>query len=171
VPRSLRLSSREPPVPLTSCSSTSPRPGWIRTSSPQPPSSVLQDALEELSVRLERSKGSRDGALLLLQVPERTDQLTAIVYAPQEGLVVKVDREQLTKAIAYLVRFLANRVDPDGRVAIHLQTVPDDPNRVRLSLVGRPAQLSTLEREHDPAAGRIGPASCATRLRPVPGRS
>jgi hypothetical protein len=66
---------------------------------------------------------------------------------------------------------IGNRVDPDGRVAIHLQTVPDDPNRVRLSLVGRPAQLSTLEREYDPAAGRIGPTSCATRLRPVPGRS
>jgi signal transduction histidine kinase len=31
--------------------------------------------------------------------------------------------------------------------------------------------FSTLEREHHPAAGRIGPASCATRLRPVPGRS
>jgi nitrogen-specific signal transduction histidine kinase len=109
---------------------------------------LLHDALEELSVRLERSKGPRDAALFLLQVPERADQLTAILYAPQEGLVVKVDREQLTKAIGYLVRFLANRVDADGRVAIHLQTCPDDANRVRLSLTGRPAILSVLEREH-----------------------
>ena len=109
---------------------------------------LLHDALEELSVRLERSKGPSDAALFLLQVPERTEQLTAILYAPQEGLVVKADREQLTKAIGYLVRFLANRVDADGRVAIHLQTSPEDPGRVRLSLTGRPAQLSTLEREH-----------------------
>jgi nitrogen-specific signal transduction histidine kinase len=63
-------------------------------------------------------------------------------------VVVKVDREQLTKAIGYLVRYLANRVDADGRVAIHLQTSPDDPERARLSLTGRPAQLSALEREH-----------------------
>ena len=33
-------------------------------------------------------------------------------------------------------------------MAIHLQTVPDDAGRVRLSLTGRPAELSTLEREH-----------------------
>jgi signal transduction histidine kinase len=109
---------------------------------------LLHQALEELSVRLERSKGPRHAALFLLQVPERTDQLTAILYAPQDGLVVKVDHDQLTKAIGYLVRFLANRVEAEGRVAIHLQTAPDDPGRVRLSLTGRPAQLSTLEREH-----------------------
>jgi nitrogen-specific signal transduction histidine kinase len=109
---------------------------------------LLHDAVEELSIRLERSKGPRDAALFLIQIPERTDQLTAILYAPQEGLFVKVDREQLTKAIGYLIRFLANRVDADGRVAIHLQTSPDDFNRVRLSLTGRPAFLSVLEREH-----------------------
>jgi signal transduction histidine kinase len=109
---------------------------------------VLHDALEELSVRLERSKGPRDAALFLIQVPERTDQLTAILYAPTDGLVVKVDREQMTKAIGYLVRYLANRVDADGRVAIHLQASPDDPDRARLSLTGRPAHLSALEREH-----------------------
>jgi signal transduction histidine kinase len=109
---------------------------------------LLHDALEELSVRLERSKGPSDAALFLLQVPGRTEQLTAILYAPQEGLVVKADREQLTKGIGYLVRFLATRVDADGRVAIHLQTSPEDPGRVRLSLAGRPAQLSALEREH-----------------------
>jgi nitrogen-specific signal transduction histidine kinase len=109
---------------------------------------LLHDALEELSIRLERSKGPSDAALFLLQVPERTEQLTAILYAPQQGLVVKADREQLTKAIGYLVRFLANRVDADGRVAIHLQTSPEDPGQVRLSLTGRPAQISTPEREH-----------------------
>ena len=109
---------------------------------------LLHDALEEHSVRLERSPGPSDAALFLLQVPERAEQLTAILYAPQEGLVVKADREQLTKAIGYLVRFLANRVDAEGRVAIHLQTSPEDPSRVRLSLTGRPAELSTLEREH-----------------------
>jgi nitrogen-specific signal transduction histidine kinase len=108
---------------------------------------LLHDALDELSVRLERSKSSRDAALFLLRVPERSDQLTALLYAPQDGLVVKVDREQLTKAIGYLVRYLANRVGPDGRVAIQLQAVPDDPGRVRLSLAGRPAELSAAERE------------------------
>ena len=108
---------------------------------------LLHDALEELSVRLEQAKGPREAALLLLRVPERTDQLTTILYAPEGGLVVKVDRDQLTKAIGYLVRFLANRVEPEGRVAIHLQSSPDDSSRVRLSLTGRPAQLSALERE------------------------
>jgi nitrogen-specific signal transduction histidine kinase len=108
---------------------------------------LLHDALEELSVRLEPSKGPREAALFLLRVPERTDQLTAILYAPEGGLVVKVDRDQLTKAIGYLVRFLANRVEPEGRVAIHLQSSPEDSGRVRLSLTGRPAQLSALERE------------------------
>jgi PAS domain S-box-containing protein len=109
---------------------------------------LLHDALAELSVRLERVREPRESALFLLQVPERADQLTAIVYAPEPGLVVKADREQLTKAIGYLVRFLAHRVAPDGRVAMHLQTSPDDPARVRLVLTGRPAELSGLEREH-----------------------
>jgi nitrogen-specific signal transduction histidine kinase len=109
---------------------------------------VLHDALDELSVHLERSKGPRDAALFLIQVPERTDQLTAILSVPHDGVVVKVDREQLTKAIGYLVRFLANRVDANGRVAIHLQTSPDDPGRARLTLTGRPAHLSAAEREH-----------------------
>jgi PAS domain S-box-containing protein len=108
---------------------------------------LLHDALEELSVRLERSRGPRDAALFLLQVPERPDQLTAILYAPDGDLVAKVDREQLTKAIGYLVRFLANRVEREGRVAIHLQVASDDPGRIRLALTGRPAQLSALERE------------------------
>ena len=62
--------------------------------------------------------------------------------------MVRADPEQLTKAVGYLVRFLAHRVEADGRVAIHLQTVPDDASRVRLSLTGRPAELSALEREH-----------------------
>jgi PAS domain S-box-containing protein len=109
---------------------------------------LLHDALAELSVRLERSRGPRESALFLLQLPERAEQLTAILYAPEGDLVVKVDRDQLTKAIGYLVRFLANRVPPEGRVAIHLQASPDDPSRVRLTLTGRPAELSALEREH-----------------------
>ena len=109
---------------------------------------VLLDALDELSVHLDRPRGPRDNALFLIQVPERTDQLTAILSAPRDAVVVKADREQLTKAIGYLVRYLANRVDADGRVAIHLQTSPDDPGRARLTLTGRPAQLSALEREH-----------------------
>lgn len=109
---------------------------------------ILHDALDELSVHLERGKGPRDAALFLIQVPERTDQLTAILSTPRDGIVVKVDRDQLTKAIGYLVRFLANRVDADGRVAIHLQMSPDDPGIARLTLTGRPGQLSMPEREH-----------------------
>ncbi len=109
---------------------------------------LLHDALAELSVRLERSRGPRESALFLLQLPERAEQLTAILYAPEGDLVVKVDRDQLTKAIGYLVRFLAHRVPPEGRVAIHLQASPDDPSRVRLTLTGRPAEISALEREH-----------------------
>jgi signal transduction histidine kinase len=107
---------------------------------------VLHDALEEASVRLEASGGPRDAALFLLKAPERADQLTAILYAPDEGLVVRVDREQLTKAIGHLIRFLANRVEPDGRVAFHLQTTPDG-ERVRLAISGRPATLTPQERE------------------------
>jgi hypothetical protein len=93
-------------------------------------------------------KPGSEAALFLLDVPERGDQLTTILYAPPGEMVAKVDREQLTKAIGYLVRFLANRVEPDGRVAIHLQPTTDDPSRLRLSLSGRPAQLSPAEREH-----------------------
>jgi PAS domain S-box-containing protein len=109
---------------------------------------LLHDALEEHSVRLERSRGPRETGLFLLQVPERAEQLTAILYAPEGDLLVKVDREQLTKAIGYVIRFLANRVEREGRVAIHLQVSPDDPTLLRLALTGRPAQLSPLEREH-----------------------
>jgi signal transduction histidine kinase len=109
---------------------------------------LLHDALDDLSVRFERAPGPRDAALFLLEVPERADQLTAILYAPQEGLVVRADRDQLTKAIGYLVRFLAHRVHADGRVAIHLQPAPDDPGRARLTVTGRPAELSGLERDH-----------------------
>jgi nitrogen-specific signal transduction histidine kinase len=97
---------------------------------------------------LERAREPRESALFLLGVPERADRLTGILYAPEGGLVVKADREQLTKAIGYLVRFLAHRVAPEGRVAIHLQASPDDPARIRLTLTGRPAEVSALEREH-----------------------
>jgi nitrogen-specific signal transduction histidine kinase len=109
---------------------------------------VLHDALDEVAVRLERSRTARASALFLISTPERPDQLTAMLYAPDDGLVVRADREQLTKAIGYLIRFLANRVEPDGRIAIHLQAAPDDAGRARLTLSGRPAALSMAEREH-----------------------
>jgi PAS domain S-box-containing protein len=109
---------------------------------------VLHDALEDVSVRLERAKGPREAALFLLQRPERADQLTAFLYAPESDAVVRADREQLTKALAYLIRFLANRVEADGRVAIQLHKAGDDAGRLRLTLTGRPAHLSSHERDH-----------------------
>lgn len=109
---------------------------------------LLHDALEDVSVRLERGKGQPEATLFLLQTPERAEQLTAVLYAPDADLVVRADREQLTRAVAYLIRFLANRVEAAGRVAIHLQKAPDDPARLRLTLTGRPATLAPHEREH-----------------------
>jgi PAS domain S-box-containing protein len=109
---------------------------------------VLHDALEDVSVRLERAKGPREAELFLLQTPERSDQLTAILYVPEPDRRVRADREQLTKAVAYLIRFLANRVEATGRVAIHLQRAPDDAGRLRLTLTGRPASLSSHERDN-----------------------
>jgi PAS domain S-box-containing protein len=109
---------------------------------------LLHHALEDVAVRLERGKGQPEATLFLLQTPERAAQLTAILYAPDADLLVRADREQLTRAVAYLIRFLANRVEGEGRVVIHLQKAPDDPTRVRLTLTGRPASLSAHEREH-----------------------
>jgi PAS domain S-box-containing protein len=108
---------------------------------------VLQDALEEVCVRLERGKSTREAALFLIDTPERSQQLTAILYAPDQNLTIRGDREQLSKAIGYVIRFLANRVEGDGRMSIHLQAPPDEPGGVRLSLTGRPASLSPHERE------------------------
>lgn len=108
---------------------------------------LLNDALEELALRFERPKASQDAAIFLLQPPDRNDRLTAVFYAPDTDLVVKADREQLGKALGYLIRFLVNRVEGEGRVAIHALPDPDDPRTVRLSILGKPATLSPAERE------------------------
>lgn len=108
---------------------------------------VLHGALDEVCVRLERGESTREATLFLIDTPERSHQLTAILYAPDQNLVVRGDREQLTKAIGYVIRFLANRVEADGRMAIHLQAPAEEPGRVRLSLTGRPAALTPHERE------------------------
>jgi signal transduction histidine kinase len=108
---------------------------------------LLNEALEDVALRLERPRPSAEGAFFLLQAPDRTDHLTAVLYAPETDLIVKADRDQLGKALGYLVRFLLNRVEPDGRVAIHIVPDPDHPQVVRLSMVGRPATLTATERE------------------------
>lgn len=108
---------------------------------------LLHQALEDLAIRLERPRGSQEAAIFLLQVPERSDRLTAILYTPQPDLVIKVDREQLSKALGYLVRFLVHRVAPDGRVAVHALADPDDPATVRVAILGKPATLTPEERE------------------------
>jgi len=108
---------------------------------------LLNQALEDLAIRLERPRASQEAAIFLLQLPERSDRLTAILYTPQPDLVIKVDREQLSKALGYLIRFLLHRVAPDGRVAIHALVDPDDPGTVRVSILGKPATLTAEERE------------------------
>lgn len=108
---------------------------------------LLNDALEDLTLRFERPKASSEGAFFLLQTPERSDHLTGVLYAPDTDLMVKADRDQLGKAFGYLIRFLVNRVEPNGRVAIHALLDPDHPQAVRLSMVGKPAVLSPSERE------------------------
>ncbi len=108
---------------------------------------LVNDALADLALRFERAKDAQDAAIFLLEVPDRGDRLTAILYTPETGLVVKADREQLGKALGYLVRFLVDRVAPDGRVAIHVLADPEDPRTVRLSILGKPAMLTPAERE------------------------
>lgn len=108
---------------------------------------LLNDVLEDLTQRFERPKNAQDAAIFLLQVPERADRLTAILYAPDPDLVVRADRDQLGKALGYLLRFLLNRVAPEGRVAIHALSDPDRPQVVRLSILGKPAVLADAERE------------------------
>jgi hypothetical protein len=88
-----------------------------------------------------------EGTFFLLQTPERGDALTAMLYAPDTDLVVKADRDQLTKALGYLLRFLVTRVEPSGRVAIHVLPDPDNAQAVRLVVVGKPAHLAPTERE------------------------
>lgn len=109
---------------------------------------VLNDAIESLALRLERPRVSQDATILLLQVPDRTDRLTTVLYTPDADLVVRADRDQLAKGIGYLLRFLVSRVAADGRVAIHAVPDPADPRAsIRLSLLGKPASLTPTERE------------------------
>ncbi len=108
---------------------------------------LLNDALEDLALRFERPNVSQDATIFLLQAPDRPDRLTALLYAPATDLVVKADRDQLGKALGYLVRFLMDRVAADGRLAIHVLPDPDNSRSVRLSMVGKPATLSVTERE------------------------
>jgi PAS domain S-box-containing protein len=108
---------------------------------------LLNEALEDLAVRLERPRVASEGTFFLLQTPERGDHLTAMLYAPDADLVVKADRDQLTKALGYLLRFLVARVEPGGRVAIHAVADPDQAQTIRLTIVGKPAHLSPTERE------------------------
>ncbi|MGH7267443.1 MAG: PAS domain-containing protein [Candidatus Rokuibacteriota bacterium] len=108
---------------------------------------LLNDALEDLAIRFERPAASQDASIFLLQLPDRTDRLTAVLYAPDSDLMVKADRDQLGKACGYLVRFLAGRVAKDGRVAIHVLPDPDNAQHVRLSILGKPAALTAAERE------------------------
>jgi signal transduction histidine kinase len=109
---------------------------------------LVNDALEGVTLRLERQRGSGEGSFFLLQAPDRADHLSAVLYMPDTDLVVKADREQLGKALGYLVRFLINRVEANGRVAIHALPDPDNAHAVRLSLMGKPASLAPTEREH-----------------------
>lgn len=108
---------------------------------------LLNDALEELAIRFERPKLSQGAAIFLLQPPDRTDRLTAVLYTSDADLIVKADREQLGKALGYLIRFLMNRVEGNGRVAIHALPDPDEPRTVRLSILGKPAALAAADRE------------------------
>ncbi len=108
---------------------------------------LVNDALADLALRLERPQTSQDATIFLLEAPDRTDRLTAVLYTPETDLVVRADRDQLGKALGYLVRFLVARVEPDGRVAIHVVPDPDNPRTVRLSLLGKPATLTPADRE------------------------
>src|SRR3989442_12373402 len=51
------------------------------------------------------------------------------------------------KGVGYLIRFLLNRVQANGRRAIHAVPDADQPQQVRLSIVGKPATLTSAERE------------------------
>jgi signal transduction histidine kinase len=108
---------------------------------------LVNDALADLALRFERPRSTNEAAIFLLEVPDRGDRLTAVLYTPDTDLVVKADRDQLGKALGYLVRFLIARVEPDGRVAIHVVPGTDSPRTARISLVGKPATLTDAERE------------------------
>jgi two-component system, NtrC family, sensor histidine kinase AtoS len=108
---------------------------------------LINDALADLALRFERPRSSQDAAIFLLDVPDRSDRLTAVLYTPESDLLIKADRDQLGKAFGYLVRFLIARVETDGRVAIHVLPDPDDARTVRVSLLGKPAMLTPADRE------------------------
>jgi PAS domain S-box-containing protein len=108
---------------------------------------LVNQALGDLALRLERPRAAQDATIFLLEVPDRKSRLTAVLYAPAADLTVRADRDQLGKALGYLIRFLMARVEPDGRLAIHVLTDADDVRTVRMSLVGRPATLPATERE------------------------
>ena len=108
---------------------------------------LLNDAIESLALRFERPRVSQDATILLLQVPDRPDRLTTVLYTPDTDLVVRADRDQLGKAIGYLLRFLLSRVAADGRVAIRAAPDPDQPRTMRLLILGKPAALAPSERE------------------------
>jgi len=108
---------------------------------------LVNETLEDLALRFERPRASQDAAIFLLEVPDRQSRLTAMLYAPKADLIVKADRDQLGKALGYVIRFLMARVEPDGRLAIHVLPDPDHPRLLRLSMVGKPAALSPEERE------------------------
>jgi PAS domain S-box-containing protein len=108
---------------------------------------LVSDALETLTLRLDRPRVSDDATIFLLQVPDRADRLTTVLYTPDPELLVRGDRDQLGKAIGYLLRFLVSRVASEGRVAIHATVDPDSPRQMRLSILGKPAALTEIERE------------------------
>jgi nitrogen-specific signal transduction histidine kinase len=108
---------------------------------------LLNEVLQDLAIRLERPRASQDAVIFLLDVPDRQSRLTAVLYAPPGDLTVKADRDQLGKAVGYLLRFLMARVEPDGRLAIHVLPDVDNPRALRLSLVGKPATLAPADRE------------------------
>jgi nitrogen-specific signal transduction histidine kinase len=108
---------------------------------------LVSDALETLTLRLDRPRVSDDATIFLLQVPDRDSRLTTVLYTPDPELLVRGDRDQLGKAIGYLLRFLVSRVAGDGRVAIHATPDPDSPRQMRLSILGKPAALTEMERE------------------------
>ena len=108
---------------------------------------LVNETLEDLALRFERPRASQDATIFVLEVPDRQSRLTAMLYAPKSDLIVKADRDQIGKALGYVIRFLMARVEPDGRLAIHVLPDPDHPRLVRVSIVGKPAVLSPEERE------------------------
>jgi PAS domain S-box-containing protein len=108
---------------------------------------LVDEALQDLALRFEHPRAGQDAAIFLLEVPDRQSRLTAVLYSPATDLTVRADRDQLGKALGYLIRFLMARVEPDGRVAIHILPDLDNPRTVRLSMVGKPATLGPPERE------------------------